>query len=1287
MSVQSSPVGDSSEHGESSNPEAGDSANEIQTHGKYDPAIQEMKQLIQRTPAGHPDLPGYHLDLGELFGQQYDESGDIQNLKVALGHKQAALDLMDEEHPERIQCLESLAKSYWDRHERLGDPDDLEVALHNHLQAELGHIPDDHPDRFEHLNNLAVSHTFRYRRLGKLQDLEAALQYQHMTVELTPEDHANRPWILLNLVALYTDRIKGLDDLKDLEAALQYNLEAINLTPEDHPLRDQHLQNLHNLAGLYINQYQKLGDLNNLEAALQHYQTAVSLTPEDHPNRAEHLWSLAVSYSRRYKKLGDLVDLKMALQYKQESVNFTPKGHPDRGQHLHSLANSYFHRYQRLGDLQDLEAALQYGQATVDLTPEDHPDRARHLQSLGAFYSGQYKRLGDLQDLEAALQYCQAAVDLTPEDHPDRAQHLHGLGSSYSDRYKRLGYLEDFKAALQYNQAVVDITPKDDPGRAHYLQNLAIVYVTHYQRLGDLQDLEAASQYFQAAVDLTPEDHPDRAWHLQNLGACYSDRYQRLGDLKDLALMLQYGQAAVSLTPEDHADRAHRLQNLAGAYSDRYKRLGDLEDLKTAFQYKKSALNLTPKGHPDRVPRLQNLALSCSYRYQRLHDLQDLEAELKYNQAAIDLTPEDHPNRAQGLQSLAISYMSRYHRLGELEDLRTALQYNQAAVDLTPEDHPHRALHLASLANSYMDCYQKLGDLKDLEIAIQYQKTAMNLIPGDHPNRAQHLYSLALSYIYRYQKFKEPDDLKHIHTYFKTSLNLITSTPEKSWDIALHWASFAAQNQPEYCITAYQSAFCLLPEILWIGHSVPVRLEAVQRLEISKATSSATWICIILSDLTSAVEIMEQGLGTIYQQILQFKTAIDQLPPEQALAFQHLSRELYTQGSDSSMTLVNQRNDLIKEIRKQPGSEFFLLPKPYEVLCQASQGGPIIILNSNQGRCDGIIVLNPTSQPVHIPFPNVTLDLLVSQRTTLAKLHRHRARGDSASTRLFGHEEGWMPTEQQYENMLTWLWTYVVSPVYQVLELHGIQNGRLWWLPTGAFTGLPLHACAPTDQFIHSYTATLSSLLEAYSRKISNTNVAKVGVVGVTHTGPELQSFLPAVEQEVKNICSAVPGPYVECLMDEQATVDATKKLMQDCTWIHLACHGKQDLDEPIKSHLQLYGGRLQLEDILKMPLENAEIVFLAACQTAMGDSKLVNESFHLGGGLIAAGFRGAIGTLWPMVDQDGPHVAKLFYSHIFGHGHQPQASDAAEALHFAIKELKKDVSYERWIPFIHIGV
>ncbi|KAJ7925054.1 hypothetical protein B0H13DRAFT_1863419 [Mycena leptocephala] len=123
---------------------------------------------------------------------------------------------------------------------------------------------------------------------------------------------------------------------------------------------------------------------------------------------------------------------------------------------------------------------------------------------------------------------------------------------------------------------------------------------------------------------------------------------------------------------------------------------------------------------------------------------------------------------------------------------------------------------------------------------------------------------------------------------------------------------------------------------------------------------------------------------------------------------------------------------------------------------------------------------------------------------------------------------------------------------------HGICNGRLWWLLTGAFTRLPLHACPPTDEFIYSYTATSGFLLEAYTKEAPR-NTYRFGVVGVTHTGPEKLHFLKGVGEEVKKITAIIKQPDVECLEGKPAAVDAVKALLQDCSSLpfqqHLARH------------------------------------------------------------------------------------------------------------------------------------
>ncbi|KAF7369513.1 hypothetical protein MVEN_00281100 [Mycena venus] len=544
----------------------------------------------------------------------------------------------------------------------------------------------------------------------------------------------------------------------------------------------------------------------------------------------------------------------------------------------------------------------------------------------------------------------------------------------------------------------------------------------------------------------------------------------------------------------------------------------------------------------------------------------------------------------------------------------------------------------------------------------------------------------------RYHRLGHEKDLTAIHAHYAASFKITTDNPQGSWRAALQWASFAEKTEPLYCLSAYSAGFDLLPEILWIGHPIPMRHAALHESNIEQATSSAVRAYMTHSKLTSAVEIMEQGMATIFQQTLQLRTDVGELPMEQAQEFTRLSSKLHSgtiTDTTEIMDMVTRRNEVLAKIRQKPHLKNFLKPKPYHILRQAAQGGPVVILNSSGNHCDAILILNPISDPVHIPLPNVKLELLKSTQARLRELlgeSNIRNRGQATSTRLFGKQEFFrtQTTEESFADMLSCLWMYVVAPVYQVLDAHGIYSGRLWWLPTGSFTGLPLHACPPNDKFIHSFTATLGSLANAYAKEDSNM-ANKVGIVGVAHGGSMDLNYLKGVKEEVGKIISIVPN--AEVLEGQQATVDAVKQLLQQCSWLHFSCHGKQDLVEPTKSHLVLYRGDLALETILHMPLPHAKFVFLAACQTAMGDGQLVNESFHLGGGFIAAGFRGAIGTLWSMDDRDGPLVTEVVYSHLFRDGY-PTPSSAAEALHIAIKTLRSNkVPYERWIPFIHMGV
>ncbi|KAJ6580158.1 CHAT domain-containing protein [Mycena vulgaris] len=847
-------------------------------------------------------------------------------------------------------------------------------------------------------------------------------------------------------------------------------------------------------------------------------------------------------------------------------------------------------------------------------------------------------------DFQAAVDHLQKGLTLLPEGHWLIVHNLAGLGRCFGARFESRGDVQDLQAAMEKDQAVRDILLDGDPDLPGYLPMLASGFLNRYQRFGSLEDLELAVEINEKAITLALNDNLVLSTLLTISAATLITRYERLDDLQDLQLAIKRFQAAVDITADDHRTKPHQFYGLGHCYGVLYERLGNLRDIDSSIDYFRAGLKLLPNGPSATFAIWHALAAYLGHRYERSNNLDDLISALEAAETFLKLAPGDPGRIAEGHDLVGRLLIKKYHAIGNVNDLQTALHNHQTAVNLLPEEHLFRSEVIRGLAASFAAQYTASGN---------------------------------------------PDHLKAAFVNYGASLQEPARQVSESWKTASMWAALAQEHDPKELLKAFKSMFSLLPETLWMGNSLSARQKEITRFDIAQRTSDAIAACIDHHNLSLAIEFLEQGLATTFQQMLQLRPDITSLPKADAKKLQDISFKLYTGTSSNIRQLAIERTKLLAEIRKHPGFKYFLLPRPYKILCKASENGPIIILNAHKNHCDCIILLSPAFDALHVPLPDVTLDRIEAQKIILKNLlNRCNVRGRiSDSTRLFAGLEGSLSksVNESFEEILAWIWERIVSLIYQALEHHDIVTGRVWWCPTGAFTGLPLHAAAPSDQFVSSYTATLGALLDAKARPRSQ--LPKLGLVGVTHSGTRQQSALPGVEKEIK-IISALAGKHLgQTLVGEQATVDAVTSQLQNCEWVHLACHGTQNLNDAPKSCLHLYGGSLELENIMRMPLSDAEFVFLAACQTAMGDRELVNESFHLGGGFIAAGFRGSIGTMWSMCDSDGPRLAEAVYTYLFRHK-TPKATDAARALQSAVRKMRDEgVPYERWVPFIHIGV
>ena len=103
--------------------------------------------------------------------------------------------------------------------------------------------------------------------------------------------------------------------------------------------------------------------------------------------------------------------------------------------------------------------------------------------------------------------------------------------------------------------------------------------------------------------------------------------------------------------------------------------------------------------------------------------------------------------------------------------------------------------------------------------------------------------------------------------------------------------------------------------------------------------------------------------------------------------------------------------------------------------------------------------------------------------------------------------------------------------------------------------------------------------------------------------------------------------------------------------------------------------------------LPNVRLAFLSACETATGQENLPDEAVHLAAGMLAAGFKSVIGTMWAISDSAAPIVADGFYASLLKDG-KVEYGKAAEVLHYAVEDLRKQnpSDFMSWVPFIHIG-
>ena len=914
----------------------------------------------------------------------------------------------------------------------------------------------------------------------------------------------------------------------------------------------------------------------------------------------------------------------------------------------------------------------------------------RHLSlaHLAVHLGDRYGQLGATGDREEAIVLEREALDLCPQGHPDRSMSLNNLAIRLSDRYNQLGGMEDLDEAIVLAREAVDLCPQGHPDRSASLNNLAVYLSRRYKQLGIMEDLNEGIVLNRETLDLRPQGHPDRPASLHNHATHLSSRYQQLGDIEDLNEAIILDREALTLHPQGLAHPPESLNNLAAHLSYRYQQLGAMEDLDEAIVLARQTLNLRPQGHPDRSTSLNNLANHLSTRYYQLGATEDLDEAIVLARGALDLHTRGHSDRPASLNNLAIRLSSRYRRLGAMEDLNAAIALARESLALRPQGHPDRSMSLNNLAIYFFARYEHLGAIGDLNVAIFLVREALDLHPQGHPDRSGSLLNL-INYIHiRFTRSKQLQDKEELFSLCAHLAHVPQFVSSMDVSVAKKWIHVAEEFQHPTILLAYETSLRLLIQHLATLPSLPRHLVILKNLTSSLAVDAFS-ACLRERSPAHAVELLEQGRGVFWSQLVRLHSPLDDLS-ESSHAGKTLANEftqlallirngLKTPGADQHerlcrLNLKIQR--VVTDIRKLPGLSRFLLPSLFPDLQRAAGGGPVIIVNASKYGCDSLVVLFD-QDPVHIPL-QITQEGIRELSNELHTLTVRATRFDVTRELAF---------------FLRKLWDQIVSPIADFLHTILPSQSRIWWCPAAEFSVLPLHAAGPYRKgqrnhphlYISSYTPTLTALIRARRRDPSNSETQEKHFIAIGQANAAGERELLSVGTELDNIRQRVDGlaTFTHIVGEESSTSRVVEELGRN-EWVHFACHGLPNQTQPFESAFALHDGHFAIERIIGCDLKNPEFAYLSACHTTVGDEESPDEAIHLASAMQFVGFRSVIGTMWAVDDGATNKITSMFYKHMVDESGRLDHTRAAFALNKTVNSV--DIPLDQRILYIHLG-
>jgi hypothetical protein len=632
------------------------------------------------------------------------------------------------------------------------------------------------------------------------------------------------------------------------------------------------------------------------------------------------------------------------------------------------------------------------------------------------------------------------------------------------------------------------------------------------------------------------------------------------------------------------------------------------------------------------------------------------------------------------LSRRGLKWHRRYLDSGKERDLRRALRdlceamWGRARPAEGIKTNGRRWPEFANnLGVALLDAHKYYGDVLHLDHAVEVLNRAMRAVTDGSPSHAKVLTNLIAAMQARSEVSTDdewPDD--DLPSLLELRQDLSKMESAKVVDrlaAAASWGYTAAALDSAQGREGLDLAVELLPRAAWWGQAKETREEVLAGY--TGLAMDAAACTVAAGDPARALELLEGGRAVMWTQVLKTRTdraALHAVAPRLARRMDQVATALERDkgmSTDKRMSLTRRWSKMDERAHAKLLREWeslsaraqvelpegtFTMPSYGTDLRPAGEEGPVVIVNVSVFGCSAVIVHDQDDdEPQVVPLPELTYEVV--------------------------------------SDTLEWLGRTVASPVLDTLELRDSNEdtrSRVWWCPTGPLMTLPLHA-AVLDHVVSSYTPTLRVLIRAReSRDTARQEVTPNRRLLHVTVGDDL----PGVARTRAYLEELIPADHRTTLDGDIVTPKIVETRLGEYAWVHFDCHGVQDLDHPFRSGLVLHGQRLTVADIAGTRHDGAEFAFLAACQTAIGGSRVPDESITLTAALQYAGYQNVIGTLWTIPDRSAERVTRSVYGDLV-HDGQVVPEMSAQALHDAIRAERDRMPRHpsAWVPYLHVGL